>query len=260
MTVLPAGRFKQGSPGGAPSFEQPLHWVAIGKPFAMSTTPVTVDEFASFVAASGRDVQGCDTYDGAWKHRTERSWKDPGFSQTGTHPVICVSSNDAAAYAGWLSTQTGHKYRLPSASEWEFAARTGGEAEQPWGAIATDACRYANVADQSAADQYPGWHIFGCDDAYVYTSPVGTFEPNAFGLKDMLGNVIQWTEDCWNADYTGAPVNGSARTDGDCGQRELRGSSWFSSPDFVRASYRNHFAADYRATSIGIRVVRELQP
>jgi len=89
---------------------------------------------------------------------------------------------------------------------------------------------------------------------------VGTFEPNAFGLKDMLGNVIQWTEDCWNADYTNAPVNGAARTDGDCGQRELRGSSWFSSPDFVRASYRNHFAADYRATSIGIRVVRELEP
>jgi formylglycine-generating enzyme required for sulfatase activity len=260
MTVLPAGRFKQGSPGGAPSFEQPLHWVGIGKPFAISTTPVTVDEFASFVAANGREVQGCDTYDGAWKHRTERSWKDPGFSQTGTHPVICVSSNDAAAYAGWLSTQTGHKYRLPSASEWEYAARAGGEAEQPWGAIATDACRYANVADQSAADQYPGWHIFGCDDAYVNTSPVGTFEPNAFGLKDMLGNVIQWTEDCWSADYTNAPVNGSARTDGDCGQRELRGSSWFSSPDFVRASYRIHFAADYRATSIGIRIVRELEP
>ena len=260
MTVLPAGRFKQGSPGGAPSFEQPLHWVGIGKPFAMSTTPVTVDEFASFVAANGREVQGCDTYDGAWKHRAEKSWKDPGFNQTGTHPVICVSSNDAAAYAGWLSTQTGHKYRLPSASEWEYAARAGREAEQPWGAIANDACRYANVADQSAADQYPGWHIFGCDDAYVNTSPVGTFEPNAFGLKDMLGNVIQWTEDCWSADYTGAPVNGSARTDGDCGQRELRGGSWFSSPDFVRASYRNHFAADYRATSIGIRVVRELDP
>jgi len=260
MTVLPAGRFKQGSAGGSPSFEQPLHWVVIGKPYAVSTTPVTVDEFASFIAANGREVQGCDTYDGAWKHRTERSWKDPGFSQTGTHPVVCVSSNDAAAYAGWLSTQTGHKYRLPSASEWEYAARAGGEAEQPWGAIATDACRYANVADQSAADHYPGWHIFGCDDAYANTSPVGTFEPNAFGLKDMIGNVMQWTEDCWNVDYTGAPINGSARTDGDCGQREIRGSSWFSSPDFVRASYRNHFAADYRATSIGIRVVRELNP
>ena len=263
MTVLPAGRFKQGSPsgsGGAPSFEQPQHWVVIGKPFAMSTTPVTVDQFAAFVAANGREVQGCDVYDGAWKHRAERNWKEPGFSQTGAHPVTCVSSNDAAAYAGWLSAQTGHKYRLPSASEWEYAARAGGEAVQPWGAIAADACRYANVADQSASDQYPGWQVFGCDDAYVNTSPVGTFEANAYGLKDMLGNVLQWTEDCWNADYAGAPVNGSARTDGDCGQRELRGGSWFSSPDFVRANYRTHFAADYRANSIGIRVVRELEP
>lgn len=262
MTVLPAGRFKQGSPGsgGAPSFEQPQHWVVIGKSFAMSTTPVTVDEFAAFVAANGREVQGCDIYDGAWKHRTERNWKGPGFSQSGAHPVTCVSSNDAAAYAGWLSTQSGHKYRLPSASEWEYAARAGSEAVQPWGAIATEACRYANVADQSAADQYPGWQIFGCDDAYANTSPVGAFEANAFGLKDMLGNVLQWTEDCWNVDYTGAPVNGSARTDGDCGQREVRGGSWFSSPDFVRANYRTHFAADYRASSIGIRVVRELEP
>jgi formylglycine-generating enzyme required for sulfatase activity len=234
--------------------------VVIGKSFAMSTTPVTVDEFAAFVAANGREVQGCDIYDGAWKHRMERNWKDPGFSQTGAHPVTCVSSNDAAAYAGWLSTQSGHKYRLPSASEWEYAARAGGEAVQPWGAIPTDACRYGNVADQSAADQYPGWQIFGCDDAYVNTSPVGTFEANAFGLKDMLGNVLQWTEDCWNVDYAGAPINGSARTDGDCGQRELRGGSWFSSPDFVRANYRTHFAADYRASSIGIRVVRELEP
>jgi formylglycine-generating enzyme required for sulfatase activity len=262
MTVLPAGRFKQGSAGtgGAPSFELPQHWVVIGKPFAMSTTPVTVDQFAAFIAASGREVQGCDIYDGAWKRRMERNWKDPGFSQTGVHPVTCVSSNDAAAYAGWLSAQSGHKYRLPSASEWEYAARAGSEAVQPWGAIAADACRYANVADQSAADQYPGWQIFGCDDAYVNTSPVGTFEANAFGLKDMLGNVLQWTEDCWNVDYTGAPVNGSARTDGDCGQREVRGGSWFSPPDFVRVNYRTHFAADYRATSIGIRVVRELEP
>lgn len=263
MTVLPTGRFKQGSPGGegnTPSFERPQHWVNIGKSIAMSTTPVTVDEFGQFIAANGRDMQGCDTYDGDWKHRQDKSWKDPGFNQTGTHPVTCVSSNDAAAYAAWLSTQTGHRYRLPSASEWEYAARAGAEAVQPWGPVATDACRYANVADQSAADQYPGWRIFDCDDAYANTSPVGSFEANAFGLKDMLGNVFQWTDDCWNADYTGAPVDGSARSDGDCTQRELRGGSWFSSPDYVRANYRNRFAADYRTSSVGIRLVREVGP
>ncbi|HTB28176.1 MAG TPA: SUMF1/EgtB/PvdO family nonheme iron enzyme, partial [Steroidobacteraceae bacterium] len=117
MTVLPAGRFKQGSAGDR-GYEQPLHWVVIGHPIAMSTAPVTVENFAQFVTATGRDMQGCDTYDGEWKHRPADSWEQPGFAQAGTHPVTCVSWNDAEAYAKWLSSTTGHRYRLPSASEW----------------------------------------------------------------------------------------------------------------------------------------------
>jgi formylglycine-generating enzyme required for sulfatase activity len=75
----------------------------------------------------------------------------------------------------------------------------------------------------------------------------------------MLGNVFQWTQDCWHADYTGAPNDGSARVDGNCGERELRGGSWFSTPAYVRANYRNHFAADYRTSSVGIRLVRDVE-
>jgi formylglycine-generating enzyme required for sulfatase activity len=146
---------------------------------------------------------------------------------------------------------------LPSASEWEFAARAGSAAAQPWNSDGSGACANANVADQSAARHYPGWVVFACDDGYVYTAPVGSFKTSAFGLNDMLGNVFQWTEDCWNANYTGAPVDGSARTDGDCSEHELRGGSWFSNPVYVRVNYRNHFAADYRTSSVGIRVVRE---
>jgi formylglycine-generating enzyme required for sulfatase activity len=262
MTILPAGRFKQGSAdttNGAASFEKPLHWVAISRPFAMSTNTVTVDEFQQFVAATGQDMQGCDTYDGDWKHRRENSWKNPGFVQSGAHPVTCVSWNDAEAYARWLSTTTGHRYRLPSASEWEYAARAGGEAVQPWSPGGSGACANANVADASAARRYPGWTVFACDDGYIYTAPVGSFKTNSFGLNDMLGNVLQWTEDCWHADYTGAPVDGSARRDGNCSEHELRGGSWFSTPAYVRANYRNHFAADYRTSSIGIRLVRDLE-
>jgi formylglycine-generating enzyme required for sulfatase activity len=259
LTVLPAGRFKQGSAGSA-SFEKPLHWVAIAHPFAISTSAVTLDEFRAFITATGRDMQGCDVYDGEWKHRPESSWENPGFVQTGSHPVTCTSWDDAKAYAAWLSVQTGHRYRLPSASEWEYAARGGGEADQPWGTDGSGACASANVADQSAAHRYPGWNVFGCDDGYVYTAPVGSFKPNAFGLNDMLGNVFQWTEDCWHEDYKGAPVDGAARTDGDCSEHELRGGSWFSTPAFVRADYRNHFAANYRTSSVGIRLVRDLAP
>ncbi len=265
MKVLAPGRFKQGTAGaagaagGSASFEMPLHWVLIARPFAMSMNAVTVDEFHQFIAATGRDMQGCDTYDGEWKHRPKSSWENPGFAQTGAHPVTCVSWQDAKAYADWLSTTTGHRYRLPSASEWEYAARAGSDAAQPWNADRLGACADANVADASAARRYPGWSVFPCDDGYAYTAPVGSFKANSFGLNDMLGNVFQWTDDCWHTDYNGAPIDGTARTDGDCSERELRGGSWFSSPPFVRVNSRNHFAADYRTSSVGIRLVREIE-
>jgi formylglycine-generating enzyme len=262
VTVLPTGRFIQGSdrPGSGSPFEKPLHWVAISRAIAMSTNAVTVDEFSAFVAATGRDMRGCDTYDGEWKHRPDNSWENPAFVQAGSHPVTCVSWNDAKAYAGWMSSTTGHRYRLPSASEWEYASRSGGEALQPWNPDGTGACESANVADQSAAGRYPGWTTYACNDGYVYTSPVGSFKPNAFGLHDMLGNVFQWTEDCWYPDYVGAPIDGSARTAADCSEHELRGGSWFTNPAFVRADYRNHFDANYRTSSVGIRLVRDLAP
>ena len=259
MTVLPAGRFKQGS-AGAPGYEQPLHWVVIGHPIAMSTAPVTVENFGQFVTATGRDMQGCDTYDGEWKHRPADSWEQPGFAQTATHPVTCVSWSDAEAYATWLSSKTGHRYRLPSASEWEYAARAGADTPQPWSSGGQDACANANVADESGGRRYPGWAVFPCDDGYVYTAPVGAFRANAFGLNDMLGNVLQWTEDCWHENYAGAPVDGSAWTDGDCSVHEIRGGSWFSNPAYVRVDYRNRFPAEYRTSSVGFRLVRDIGP
>ena len=259
MTVLPAGRFTQGSDrADAPPFEKPLHWVIIGQPLAMSTNPVTVGEFQQFIAATNWDMQGCDTYDGEWKRHPDNSWKSPGFEQTAAHPVTCASWEDAQAFAEWLSTKTGHKYRLPSASEWEYGARAGTDAVQPW-TDGSDACANANVADASAAQRYPGWTVFACDDGYVNTAPVGIFKANAFGLHDMLGNVFQWTEDCWHPDYVDAPIDGSARDDGGCTERELRGGSWFSTPAYVRANYRNHFASDYRTSSVGIRLVRGIE-
>lgn len=264
MTVLAMGRFRQGSASTAAtssSFEKPAHEVVIGYPFAMSTNEVTVGDFREFVAATGHGMRGCDTYDGEWRHHARASWLRPGFAQDATHPVTCTSWNDAAAYARWLSAKSGHRYRLPSASEWEYAARAGAESARPWEPRGgAGACEYANVADQSAARRYPGWDTFACDDGYVNTAPVGSFKANAFGLNDMLGNVFEWTADCWHDDYVGAPTNGSARVDGDCTERELRGGSWFSSPPYVRSSYRNRFAADYRTSSVGFRLVRQMEP
>jgi formylglycine-generating enzyme required for sulfatase activity len=261
MTVLPSGRFKQGSASvgaDASVFERPRHIVLIGHSLAMSSNEVTIGEFREFVAATQRDMSGCTTYDGLWQYQQSASWQAPGFTQTPMHPVTCVSWDDAVAYAAWLTQKGGHVYRLPSASEWEYAARAGTELAQPWGTTPSGACAEANVADQSAAQRFPGWSVFPCTDRYVNTAPVGSFKANAFGLNDLLGNVFEWVEDCWYDDYTGAPVDGSARENAGCRERELRGGSWFSSPQYVNASYRNRFEHDYRSSSIGFRLVRDM--
>ena len=261
MTVLPAGHFTQGADSGDPDllpFERPQHTVVIGYSLAMGKNEVTVGEFREFADATQRNPSGCNTYDGEWHFQPTASWQAPGFAQSAEHPVACTSWRDASAYAKWLSEKTGHTYRLPSASEWEFAARAGTELTQPWAANAAAACADANVADQTAAQRFPGWVTFPCSDSYVSTAPVGSFKANAFGVNDLLGNVFEWVEDCWHPDYNGAPGDGSARRDGDCQEHELRGGSWFSSPRFVNAAYRNRFDVDYRSSAVGFRLVREV--
>ena len=259
MTVLPAGHFQQGGSVGASEFELPQHAVVIGRPFGMSTDEVTVAEFQEFIAAVPRDMSGCTTYDGQWQPHPEANWLAPGFEQGPTHPVTCVSWDDAVAYAAWLSQRTGHQYRLASASEWEYAARAGGENPSPWSADGTQACLDANVADQSAAERFPGWNVFSCADHFVTTAPVGSFRANAFGLHDLFGNVFEWVEDCWSDDYENAPTDGLAMVTPGCAEHEMRGGSWFSAPRYVTASYRNRFAHDYRSSSVGIRLVRVVE-
>ncbi|MEA3108788.1 MAG: eukaryotic-like serine/threonine-protein kinase [Gammaproteobacteria bacterium] len=261
MTILPTGRFEQGSASQASEalrFASPRHAVLIGRSLAMSSNEVTVGEFREFIADSQRETAGCNTYDGRWEYRQNASWQAPGFAQSDMHPVACVSWDDAAAYVAWLTAKAGSVYRLPSSAEWEYAARAGSDAELPWGLTATEACAEANVADHSAAQRFPGWNVFPCTDNYVNTAPVGSFKANAFGLHDLLGNVFEWVEDCWHDDYTAASADGSARTEAGCGERELRGGSWFSAPQYVNAAYRNRFGHGYRSSSIGFRVVREM--
>jgi formylglycine-generating enzyme required for sulfatase activity/predicted Ser/Thr protein kinase len=255
MRVLPSGTFTQGSELEAA--EQPRHQVTIAAPIAFAPQEVTIGEFSEFAAHVALRARGCNVYDGEWRRRDDVSWNTlEGY--TALHPVSCVSWDDAAAYATWLSKKTGQTYRLPSASEWEYAARAG---EAPRMALAGDStCKQANVADQSAARQYPGWDAVACDDRYVQAAPVGSFAANSFGLYDMTGNVFEWVQDCWNDTYDGAPTDGSARLDGDCAQHEMRGGSWFTSPRYLRTSYRNRFERDYRSASIGFRVVREIHP
>ena len=262
MLVLPTGRFEQGSASAvdeASRFASPRHAVLIGRALAMSSNEVTVGEFREFIAGTRRQTGGCTTYDGRWEYRENAGWQAPGFAQSDMHPVACVSWDDAAAYAAWLSAKTGHVYRLPSSAEWEYAARAGSDAELPWGETAAAACAEANVADYSAGQRFPGWNVFPCTDSFVNTAPVGSFKANAFGLHDLLGNVFEWVQDCWHGDYTAATMDGAARVEAGCSERELRGGSWFSAPRFVNATYRNRFEHGYRSSSTGFRVVREME-
>ena len=261
MKVLPRGSFMQGSavtdPDAQP-FEQPQHPVTIGYPFGVGIYEVTVGEFREFIDATRRKITGCTVYDGSWHERADLSWNDVGYPQSSTHPVACVSWRDSRDYTTWLSHKTGQHYRLPSASEWEYAARAGSEAPRPWSSD-TEACKSANVADASAAQRYPGWKVHQCNDGYVYSAPVGSFAPNAFGLYDMLGNVFEWVQDCWHADYGGAPADGSAWLTGDCSQHDMRGGSWFTAAPNVSVAARNRFEEGYRSNSVGFRIVREIE-
>jgi len=241
-------------------YENQQHTVSIDYPLAVSAYEISRTQYAEFVRARNYESRGCVTYEeNVWRLRKKRNWRDPGFSQSDTNPVTCVSWYDARQYAHWLSKTTGKHYRLLSSSEWEYMARADTRTDRYWGNSPDRACDFANVADGSAERIYPGWRVHPCRDGHIHTAPVTAFKPNAFGVYGALGNVFEWVEDCWNDSYRSAPLNGSAWTQGNCQQRVLRGGSWFSQPAYVRAAYRNRFKADTRSSTFGIRVARDLE-
>jgi sulfatase modifying factor 1 len=246
MVVIPAGSFQMGSPLAEadrnPQEESPQHNVVIGHPFALAKTEITRNQYAIFVGATGHNSgNSCRVFKGTkWEEDPNLSWRNPGYPQQGDHPVACINWNDAQAYVTWLSQKTGKRYRLPSEAEWEYAARAGTSTARYWGDDSSRACAFANIADQSLKNQEPEWlrAPHGCNDGHTYTAPVGKFRPNSFGLHDMIGNVMEWVEDCYNPSYVGAPTDGRAWTSGDCKQRRLRGGSWINQPKHARAANR----------------------
>jgi len=214
MVVVPAGEFIMGSPPSEPSHqddEGPQHRVTINYLLAVGRFPVTREEYARFASETRRDLL------------------EPPFQQTGRDPVVEVSWEDAQAYVEWLRGKTKQNYRLLSESEYEYVERAGTTTAYWWGDSADKLCSYAN----------------GRDCGYNSTVPVGSFPPNAFGLYDMSGNVWEWTEDCWNDRYAGAPADGTAWTTGDCGQRVQRGGSWNTnnSANALRSAMRGRGAS-----------------
>ena len=253
MVMIPAGAFLMGASKRARSADaanqgaaRPQHRVTIPEPFAVSKFEVTRRQFAAFVNATGHDALrgGCTLRRATgWASDRSNAWHDPGFQQSDDHPVTCVSWDDAKAYVGWLSAKTGRRYRLLSEAEWEYAARAG--MTGPFG--------FAGPISQQSAN-------YGGTTA---TEPVDRYEPNAFGLHQTHGNVSEWVEDCWNADYAGKPQHlkrtAGAWTTGDCGRRVVRGGDWSTLPAKLRSSARRAMLHIRRFNVIGLRVARALR-
>ena len=236
MVVVPAGSFLMGTPD-TDEFryvrvdnEGPVHRVTIARPFAVGVYEVTFDEWDA--CASDGGCVGYRPYDDGWGR--------------GRRPVIRVSWEDAKEYVRWLSRKTGEAYRLPSEAEWEYVARAGTTTRYWWG---------AEIGRNRA-------NCRGCGSRWDYkqTAPVGSFSANAFGLYDVIGNVTEWVEDCWNGGYDGAPTDGSAWRSGNCYRAVDRGGSWGSSHEAISSAYRAPLPTRISYNSVGFRVARTLTP
>lgn len=227
IVVLPKGEFLMGSIEDdelAFDGERPQHAVRIGYRLAVGRYPVTFQEWGACVADAG----------------TTHLPNDQGWGRE-RKPVINVSWEDAQQYLSWLSRKTGQIYRLLTEAEWEYAARSGTKTPYWWGDDITP--KQANY-DDSGVEQ---------------TTVVGSYRESPFQLCDMIGNVWEWTEDCWNRTYVGAPADGSAWTAGDCSRRVIRGGSWVNDLRNLRCSSRGRYLSNKRDGNVGFRVVRTLR-
>lgn len=233
IVVIPAGKFKMGDiNGNGLANERPVVEKTIANSFAMQSKEVSVGEYEQFVANTGYKTEaekdrGCAYYlNGEPVWEATLNWRNPGFDQESDFPAVCLTYNDAKAYADWLSGQTGQLFRLPNEVEWEYAARAGKETEYPWG----------NEIGKNLANC--GW--CGSEWSNRSAAPTGSFSPNAFGLYDTVGNVWEWTN------------KKSVQSD-----VAVRGGAWNFAPSLARVSTRLILAPDFRANYIGFRLVRE---
>ena len=229
MVVVPAGSFGMGCVSGrdCEDDEHPVHDVEVAS-FALGVYEVTFGEYDGFAEATGREPPD------------DRGWGRGG------RPAINVSWQDATAFAVWLSEETGEEYRLPSESEWEYAARAGSTTRYSWGdGVGRNRTNCAGCGGR--------W------DDETRTAPTGSFPANTWGLHDMHGNVWEWVEDCWHGSYTRAPRDGTAWTTGGvCSRRVLRGGSWSFNPRNLRSANRSRDGAENRSAGSGFRVARTL--
>jgi formylglycine-generating enzyme required for sulfatase activity len=253
MVLVPAGEFMMGSPDSEAeryAQEGPQRRVKIARSFALGKLKVTRDQFETFVRETNYSTgDRCYTIEsGRVEERAGRSFRNPGFVQEGNHPAVCINWDDARAYLAWLTKKTGRLYRLPSESEWEYAARAGTTTPFWWGASIT--------TDQA---NYDGSTVYGGGskgDNRQKTVPADDFKANAWGLYQVHGNAFEWVEDCWNDSYSNAPADDSVMLAGNCTRHARRAGAWNYPAATLRSAYRDSRPATTRASNTGLRVAR----
>jgi formylglycine-generating enzyme required for sulfatase activity len=257
MDYSPLGKCPAPIDPEAQDGEKPIHRVKIATPFLLAKHEVTFEEYDRFAYATNRRPPS-DAGFGA-------DFNDADRRQL---PVISVSWHEAKAYAEWLSKKTGKRFRLPTEAEWEYAARAKTTARRHWGDDTShnQACTYENVLDWKHKGDLTRfgvtWDAHACEDDYATLAPVGKFQPNKWGLHDMLGNVSEWVEDCWHGTYEGAPKDGRAwgqENGGNCKLRVVRGGSWGPAPGHVRSAARNGGGPGHRSFYLGFRLAQDVE-
>ncbi len=230
MVRIPGGNFVMGDlTDDGETDEKPTRKVIISD-FALKKTEVTFEQYDMFADATGHPRPD----DGGWGR--------------GNRPVINVNWHDAVAFTEWLSKETGKNYRLPTEAEWEYAARAGSKEKYSWGNKPN--AEYANGSEK---------YDWPKDGFHKQTAPVATYKPNQFGLHDMHGNVLEWTQDCWKLNYELSAPSGRAWVNGDCSKRVRRGGSWVDPPLMMRSSERFWSVSTTKSSISGFRLAQDVR-
>ena len=256
--LVPGGATIMGDAEGTPA-ERPEVAQTIPA-FHMAKTEITVGDIRRYEAATGRRIpRSCFvwTAEGRLRKRDGAYWGAPGFEISDASPAACISWEDAQNYLEWLNSEDAQGgWRLPTEAEFEYAARAGQTGDYAWLGGLQYICANVNGADASSRFR---WRNPACTDGAAVTAPAEGFPPNGFGLTHMIGNLWEWTADCWNASHKGAFADGRARTRGTCASRVLRGGSWDDPVENLRSAYRVGIPRTRRQANVGFRLVRDVQ-
>ena len=254
MVEIPAGQFVMGGIVGDPETrpnELPRRTVSFAKPFRMSAYEITVGQFREFVTGTGYLTEAEATGLGGWKaskasswgeQNTVLKWSNPGYPIADSLPVTLITYADAVKFCDWLSKRDGQNYRLPTEAEWEYACRAG-----------TTGAFHFPFEDRDAFC-WSQWNV----KETARPRPVGTRQPNAWGLFDMCGNVREWCLD-WYADkayempfknFPNGPATGDLRV--------IRSGCFMDMNAFMMSSHRGYLAPAQALNNQGFRVVQDL--